>query len=39
VTIGNLFDRSYGDPGAEEHPGDIVGQVGRTVGARLTWRF
>ena len=39
VTIGNLFDRAYGDPGAEEHPGDIVGQVGRTVRAQLTWRF
>jgi hypothetical protein len=39
VTIGNLLDRAYGDPGAEEHPGDIVEQVGRTVRAQLTWRF
>jgi outer membrane receptor for ferrienterochelin and colicins len=39
LTIGNLFDQSYGDPGAEEHPGDIVGQVGRTFRAQLTWRF
>jgi outer membrane receptor for ferrienterochelin and colicins len=39
VTIGNLFNRHYGDPGAEEHPGDIIGQVGRTMRAQLSWRF
>jgi hypothetical protein len=39
ITIGNLFNRSYGDPGAEEHPGDIIGQVGRTMRAQLSWRF
>jgi len=39
VTIGNLLNRSYGDPGAEEHPGDIIPQVGRTMRAQLAWRF
>ena len=39
LTIGNLFNRSYGDPGAEEHPGDIIRQTGRTVRAQFSWRF
>jgi outer membrane receptor for ferrienterochelin and colicins len=39
LTIGNLFNRAYGDPGAEEHPSDIIRQVGRTMRAHLSWRF
>ncbi len=39
VTVGNLFNKTYTDPGAEEHPGDVVRQVGRTLRAQLTWRF
>ena len=38
-TIGNIFNRSYVDPGAEEHPGDVIAQPGRTLLARLEWRF
>ncbi|HEY7496878.1 MAG TPA: TonB-dependent receptor [Vicinamibacterales bacterium] len=39
LTIGNLFNRSLVDPGAEEHPGDVIAQQGRTLRARLEWRF
>jgi iron complex outermembrane receptor protein len=39
VTIGNLLNKSYVDPGAEEHPGDVISQVGRTMRAQLVWRF
>jgi outer membrane receptor protein involved in Fe transport len=38
-SIGNLFDRPYADPGAEEHPSDLLPQVGRTIRARVAWRF
>jgi outer membrane receptor for ferrienterochelin and colicins len=39
LSIGNLFDRTYADPGAEEHPGGVILQPGRTVRAALAWRF
>jgi outer membrane receptor protein involved in Fe transport len=39
LTIGNLFNRAYADPGAEEHPGDVIPQQGRTLRAKLSWRF
>jgi outer membrane receptor for ferrienterochelin and colicins len=39
LTIGNLFNRAYADPGAEEHPGDVIPQPGRTLRAKLSWRF
>jgi outer membrane receptor for ferrienterochelin and colicins len=39
LTIGNIFNRSYTDPGAEEHPSDVIAQHGRTVRAKLSWRF
>jgi outer membrane receptor for ferrienterochelin and colicins len=39
VTIGNIFNRSLVDPGAAEHPGDVITQPGRTMRARLEWRF
>jgi iron complex outermembrane receptor protein len=38
-TVRNLFNKRYADPGAEEHPGDVVSQVGRVVRAQLEWRF
>jgi iron complex outermembrane receptor protein len=37
--LGNLFDRAYADPGGEEHASDVVAQPGRTVRAKITWRF
>ena len=39
LTVGNVFNRTYADPGAEEHPSDVIAQQGRTVRAKLTWRF
>jgi iron complex outermembrane receptor protein len=39
LSVGNLFNKIYTDPGAEEHPGDVVRQVGRTIRAQLSWRF
>jgi outer membrane receptor for ferrienterochelin and colicins len=39
LTVGNVLNRSYCDPGSEEHPGDVIEQQGRTVRAKLTWRF
>jgi outer membrane cobalamin receptor len=39
LTIGNAFNRSYFDPGSEEHPGDVIAQQGRTLRAKLSWRF
>ena len=38
VDIHNLLDRTYSDPGGEEHLGPIQ-QDGRTARAKLTWRF
>jgi outer membrane receptor for ferrienterochelin and colicins len=39
VSIGNLFNKSYEDPGAEEHFGATIPQHGRTLRAQLAWRF
>jgi outer membrane cobalamin receptor len=39
LTVGNIFNRNYSDPGAEEHPCDVIPQQGRTVRAKLSWRF
>jgi iron complex outermembrane receptor protein len=39
LTFGNLFDRAYADPGGEEHVTGVVAQPGRTVRAKITWRF
>jgi hypothetical protein len=39
VGIFNLFDEEYGHPGFAEHVQDIIEQDGRSVGARLTYRF
>ncbi|HET7218469.1 MAG TPA: TonB-dependent receptor [Vicinamibacterales bacterium] len=39
LSVGNIFDRTYADPGAEEHPGDTIAQPGRTMRAQLGWRF
>jgi len=39
IGIGNLFNRAYADPGAEEHPSDVIAQQGRRFHAKLSWRF
>jgi iron complex outermembrane receptor protein len=39
LTVGNLMNRGYVDPAGEEHPSDVIGQSGRTVRAKLAWRF
>lgn len=41
VTVGayNIFDRKYGDPGAEEHIQAEIPQDGRTLRASATIRF
>ncbi|MGC4081132.1 MAG: TonB-dependent receptor [Vicinamibacterales bacterium] len=39
VTIYNVFNASYGDPGSVEHRQDVLPQDGRTALARLSWRF
>lgn len=39
LTIGNLFNDAYVDPGSEEHIKGIIPQPGRTLRARLEWRF
>ncbi|HEY7544553.1 MAG TPA: TonB-dependent receptor, partial [Blastocatellia bacterium] len=39
VGIYNLFDKKYGDPGAEEHRQDTIHQDGRNFRVKLTWRF
>jgi outer membrane receptor protein involved in Fe transport len=39
VGIYNLFDVEYGHPGFGEHVQDIIEQDGRTIGAKLTYRF
>jgi iron complex outermembrane receptor protein len=38
VDVHNVLDRTYSDPGGEEHLGPIQ-QDGRTARAKLTWRF
>jgi iron complex outermembrane receptor protein len=39
LTVGNLLDRRYGDPGAVEHVQDVIPQDGRTARVKLSWRF
>ncbi len=39
VSVYNLFDYHYGDPGSEEHRQDIIEQDGRTFRFKLTYRF
>jgi iron complex outermembrane receptor protein len=39
VDVSNLFDRTYADPGSEEHPISAIQQDGRTFRARLAWHF
>jgi outer membrane receptor for ferrienterochelin and colicins len=39
VGLYNFTDRMYGDPGAEEHRQELIPQDGRTVRAKLTFRF
>ncbi len=39
ASIYNLFDKSYGDPGSEEHEQDIIKQDGRTFRLKLLYRF
>lgn len=41
VSVGlyNLFDKKYGDPGAEEHRQDVIRQDGRNFRVKITWRF
>ncbi|MGC2064359.1 MAG: TonB-dependent receptor, partial [Thermodesulfovibrionales bacterium] len=39
VSMYNLFDCRYGDPGAEEHLQDTIRQDGRTFRLKLTYRF
>jgi iron complex outermembrane receptor protein len=38
-TIYNLFDTSYGYPGAEDHLQDVIALDGRTFLGKLTYRF
>ena len=39
VTLHNLFNCRYGDPGGTEHIQDIIQQDGRTFRVKLTYRF
>jgi iron complex outermembrane receptor protein len=41
VTLGvyNVFDRSYGDPGGEEHAQDVIPQDGRSYRLQVGYRF
>jgi outer membrane receptor for ferrienterochelin and colicins len=39
VGIYNLFDVTYGDPGAEEHRQDVIVQDRRTFGAKVSYTF
>jgi outer membrane receptor for ferrienterochelin and colicin len=38
-SVDNLFNESYGDPGAEEHRQDIIKQDGRTFWLKLKYSF
>jgi iron complex outermembrane receptor protein len=38
-TIGNLFNKEYGDVGAVEHRQAVITQDGRTARASVTYRF
>ncbi len=39
VSVYNIFDKHYKDPGSEEHIMDAIEQDGRTFRAKLTYRF
>jgi iron complex outermembrane receptor protein len=39
VSVRNVFDRRWADPGAEEHAQDVIVQDGRTFRLELLWRF
>jgi iron complex outermembrane receptor protein len=39
LSLHNLFDAAYADPGAEEHRQLVIPQDGRTLNLRATWRF
>jgi outer membrane receptor protein involved in Fe transport len=39
ATALNLFDKTYGDPGFEEHRQLVIPQDGRTLYAGLTWKW
>jgi len=39
VSIYNLFDEKYGNPGSGEHAQDIIDQNGRTVWVSATYHF
>lgn len=39
LTLDNLFNVNYTDPGGEEHPDPLIPQDGRTARLRLAWEF
>lgn len=39
ITIFNIFDAAYGDPGSVEHRQATLPQDGRTALVRVSWRF
>lgn len=39
LSVHNIFDIAYGDPGSEEHRQRVIPQDGRTLRVRVTWRF
>lgn len=39
ASIYNLFDKRYGDPGAQEHIQDLIAQDGRSYRLKLNYRF
>ena len=39
LTIFNVFDAEYADPGSVEHRQEALPQDGRTATVRLSWRF
>jgi iron complex outermembrane receptor protein len=39
LTVYNVFDAAYGDPGSVEHRQAVIPQDGRTAAVRASWRF
>jgi iron complex outermembrane receptor protein len=39
VSVYNLFDQRYGDPGAQEHRQDVIEQDGRSFRLKVIYRF
>jgi len=39
LSVYNIFDYKYGDPGAAEHPEDLIMQDGRTFRVKATYTF